>query len=59
MSAAGKSWFPLKPQQINPENGERKWYASPPVPVSGQNPTTMTPIVTGKHTGGNGKRKFY
>ncbi|XP_025196850.1 uncharacterized protein LOC112595758 isoform X2 [Melanaphis sacchari] len=56
---AGGSWYPLKPQPISPsipsaENSGGTWYAAPPVPVVAQGPTTMMPILTGRHTGGNG-----
>ncbi|XP_029341829.1 uncharacterized protein LOC100574652 [Acyrthosiphon pisum] len=56
----GGSWYSLKPQSISPsipgaENGRGAWYAAPPVPViAAQGPTTMPPILTGRHTGGNG-----
>jgi len=56
----GGSWQPFKPHSISPsipgaENGGGKWYAAPPVPVVAQGPTTMMPLLTGRHTGGNGK----
>ncbi|KAL4126877.1 hypothetical protein QTP88_011077 [Uroleucon formosanum] len=58
--STGGSWYSLKPQPISPsipsaENGGGAWYAAPPVPVVAvQGPTTMMPILTGRHTGGNG-----
>ncbi|XP_022171596.1 uncharacterized protein LOC111034615 [Myzus persicae] len=56
---ASGSWYSLKPQPISPsipgtENGGGAWYAAPPIPVVAQGPTTMMPILTGRHTGGNG-----
>jgi len=56
---AGGSWYSLKPQPISPfipgaENGGGAWYASPPIPMATKSPTTMMPILTGRHTGGNG-----
>lgn len=56
---ASGSWYSLKPQQISPpipnaDNGRGAWYAANPVPVVAQAPTTVMPILKGRHTGGNG-----